>query len=85
MCKKWMKRVCEAWYSVPPNVIEELYNFMPRRNADLYKSKGAATKYWLYDVGVQCCVFLLECFKVCCCVLVGMLLKFLFKCCLIIR
>ena len=48
-----MKRVCEAWYSVPQNVIEELNNSMPRRNADLIKAKGAATKYWLYDVGVS--------------------------------
>ena len=47
LCKKWIKRVCESWYSVPPNVIEEFYK-MPRRNADLIKAKGAATKYWLY-------------------------------------
>ena len=85
MCKKLMERVCKAWYSVPPNIIEELYNSLPRRNADLIKAKGAETKYWLYDIGVQCCVFSLECFKVCCCVLVGMHLKFIFKCCLIIR
>ena len=54
LCKK-MKRVCEAWYSVPPNVIEELNNSMPRRNADLIIAKGAAKKYCLYDAGVQCC------------------------------
>ena len=40
-CKKGVKGVCEAWYSVPPNVIEELYKSMPRRNVDLMKAKGA--------------------------------------------
>ena len=29
------KRVCEAWYSVAPNFLEEIYNSMPRRIADL--------------------------------------------------
>ena len=29
------KRVSEAWYSVAPNVIEELNNLMPRSIADL--------------------------------------------------
>ena len=62
--------MCEAWYSVPLNIIEELKILMPRRNADIIKAKGPATKYWLYDVGVQHCVFSLECFKVCCCVFV---------------
>ena len=38
-------RVCDAWYSVAPNVLEDLYNFMPRRIADLYKAKGDATNY----------------------------------------
>ena len=38
------KRVCEAWYSVASNILEELYNSMPRRSADLIK-KGDATKY----------------------------------------
>ena len=37
--------VCDAWYSVAPNVIEELCNSMPRRIADLYKAKGDATNY----------------------------------------
>ena len=46
LCKKGMKRVCEEWYSVPLNVIENLYNSMPRRNADL-KAKEAAWKYVL--------------------------------------
>ena len=31
------KRVCEAWYSVAPNVIEELNNSMPRSIAVLIK------------------------------------------------
>ena len=31
------KRVCEAWYSVAPNVLEELNNSIPRRIADLIK------------------------------------------------
>ena len=55
LCKKGIKRVCEERYSVPPNAIDEPYNSMPRRNADLIKANGAATKYCLYDVGVQCC------------------------------
>ena len=33
--EKMWKRVCEAWYSVAPNVLEEIYNSMPRRIADL--------------------------------------------------
>ena len=53
------KRVCEAWYSVAPNVLEELNNSIPRRIADLIKAKVDATKYLLYDVDVQCyCVFI---------------------------
>ena len=55
-------RVCDARYSVAPNVLEELYNSMPRRIADLYKAKGGATNYQINDVGVQ----------VCCCVFFGM-------------
>ena len=46
-CKKekmW-KRVCEAWYSVALNVLEEPYNAMSRRIADLIKAKGDATIY----------------------------------------
>ena len=39
------KRVCEAWYSVALNVLEELYNSMPRGIADLIKAKGGAMKY----------------------------------------
>ena len=36
------KRVCKAWYSVAPNVLEDLYNSMSRRNEDLIK-QGDAT------------------------------------------
>ena len=39
------KRVCEAWYSVAPDVLEELYNLMPIRIVDLIKAKRGATKY----------------------------------------
>ena len=37
LCKKKdiLKRVCEAWYSVAPSILEKLYNSMPRRIADL--------------------------------------------------
>ena len=40
-CRKeeiW-KPVCEAWYSVAPNTLEELNNSTPRRIADLIKGK----------------------------------------------
>ena len=37
-------QVCDAWYSVALNILEELYNSMPRRIADLYKAKGDATQ-----------------------------------------
>ena len=33
------KRVCEAWYSVAQNVLEELYNSMARRIVDLLKQR----------------------------------------------
>ena len=39
------KRVCEAWYSVALNVLEELNNSMPRRIADLIEANRDATKY----------------------------------------
>ena len=39
------KRVCEAWYSVALNVLEELYNSMSRRISDIIKAKGGATNY----------------------------------------
>ena len=87
LCKKknmW-KRVCEAWYSVAPNILEEFYNSMPRRIADLNKDKVGATKFCLYDVGEQ----------ECCYVFIGMYLRMLLcfqwnvfdiniQCCLII-
>ena len=40
-----LKRICEEWYSAAPNVLEELYNSMPRRIADLIEAKENATKY----------------------------------------
>ena len=48
LCKKdviWM-RLCmhRAWNSITPNVLEELYNSMSRRNADLIKAKRGSTK-----------------------------------------
>ena len=46
LCRKevmW-RRVCEAWYSVAPNFMEELYNSMPRRIAGLIKAKRDAAK-----------------------------------------
>ena len=45
-CKiRYVKRVCKAWYSVAPNVLEEFYNSMPRKIADLIKAKEGAIKY----------------------------------------
>ena len=38
-------RVGDAWYSVAPNVLEELYNSMPRRITDIYKANGNAVNY----------------------------------------
>ena len=32
-------RVCDAWYSVAPNVLEELYNSLRRRIVDIHKAK----------------------------------------------
>ena len=37
LIEQMWKRVCEAWYSVAPNVLEELNNTMPRGIADLLK------------------------------------------------
>ena len=59
--KKMWKQVCETWYIVALNVLEEPYNAMPRRIADLIKAKGDATIYWLNDVAFIFIVFLLEC------------------------
>ena len=37
------RRVCEAWYSVRPNVLEELNNSIQSRNhEDLFKAKEGA-------------------------------------------
>ena len=44
LCKKkdmW-KRI---WYSVAPNILEDLYNSMPRRILDLNKDYRGATQY----------------------------------------
>ena len=40
--EEMLRRVCEAWYSVRPNVLEELNNEIPSRNEDL-KAKGGAS------------------------------------------
>ena len=39
------KRVYESWYSETLNILEALYNSMPRRIADLIKKNRGATKY----------------------------------------
>ena len=47
LCKKeeMCNPVCEAWYRVATNILEELYNSMTRRIAHIIKEKGGATKY----------------------------------------
>ena len=67
------------------NVLEERYNSMPRRIVDLIKATGDATKYQLYDVGEQCCVFIEMYLKYVVVFFVEFYLEFIFKCCLIIR
>ena len=46
LCKieELWKQVCEAWYSVELNVLEELYISMPRRIADLIEANEDVTK-----------------------------------------
>ena len=39
------KRVYEAWFSVALHVLEDFYNSMPKRIADIIEAKGDATKY----------------------------------------
>ena len=58
------KQVCGAWYSVAPNVLEELLQSNAKQITDLIKAKGGATKYMyrLHGVGVH----------VCCCVCIKM-------------
>ena len=64
MCLKeeMLKRVCDAWYSVAPNILEELYYSMPRKIAYLIKTSVQVCfcsffgMYLKYDV-----VFSLEC------------------------
>ena len=43
--KEMWRPVCEAWYSVATNVLEELNNPMPRRIKDFIKAKGDTKKY----------------------------------------
>ena len=38
---RWMQ-VCEAWYSVRPNVLEELINLIPSKKKYLIKAKVGA-------------------------------------------
>ena len=50
------KRVCDAWYSVAPNILEKLNNSMPRTIADFIKQMEMQRILTLiYDVGVQVC------------------------------
>ena len=46
-CRKeeMCKPVCEAWYRVAPNILEELNNSMPRITTDLIKANGDSKKY----------------------------------------
>ena len=86
-CKKedmW-KQVCEAWYSVAPNVLEELYNSMPRRIADVIKAKECAMKYcFIRCWRTSLLMYFLYWNAVCCCVFIGMHFIFIYKCCLMI-
>ena len=41
--EEMLKPVCKAWYSVRPNVLEELKITIPSRNEDLINAKGGAT------------------------------------------
>ena len=43
--KEMWKQVCEAWYCVALNVLEELNNSVPRRITDRIKAKGDTKKY----------------------------------------
>ena len=79
------KPVCEAWYSVTSNVVEELNNSMQRRITDLIKEKGGTKKYRLY-VGVHCCcVFIGMYLKYVVVFFIGIYLILIYNCCLIIR
>ena len=46
-CKReeMVEQVCDALYRVAPNILEELFNSMPRIIADIIKAKGGASKY----------------------------------------
>ena len=41
--EEMQRRVCEAWYSVRPNILEELNHSIPSRNENVIKAKGGAT------------------------------------------
>ena len=45
MWKPVWKPVCEVWYSVAPNVLDELNTSMPRSITNLIKAKGDTKKY----------------------------------------
>ena len=53
------KRVCEAWYSVAPYVLEDVHQLNGKEKLQKIE-KGGATKHQLHDLGVQicCCVFI---------------------------
>ena len=82
------KQVCEAWYSVATNVLETLYNSMPRRIADIIKQKNVQRNtdltmsmykfvYVFSFIGMHLqyvAVFSLEC----------ILYLYIYKCCLMI-
>ena len=40
-----LKPVCDGWYSVAPNVLEEHNNSMARRITDLINAKRGTKKY----------------------------------------
>ena len=51
------KRVCESLYSVAPNVLEEIYNSMPRRIAD-HIEQGVVQRIvtlWCRRTGILLC------------------------------
>ena len=55
------KGVCEAWYSVAPNVLEELDNSMPERISDLIKEKGGQRNTDFMMLAYSVFAFSLEC------------------------
>ena len=61
-------RVCEAWYGVALNVLEELHHSLPRSIADLIKAKGCNEILTLWCRRTMLLYFHLNVFKICCCV-----------------